>query len=212
MYRVTHRCFVSGVGSMSDHLVPTSIPGKYTLSGVPGNKCDVLISDRLSPDWAIVLEIGKKEGKYNGALRTRFSFRKWSRNARYYNGPGNNQVVIQHDTISVIVNSDKLIVAGRTFTAIQFDRLKSNLDGYTMSSVIMWHWNRYFKFLPHRKVLALANTFERNNPALRQGTLAEANRLANRDLHKLANDLGWHKLTLKEQKRYGQPEWVISTR
>ncbi len=81
--------------------------------------------------------------------------------------------------------------------------LRSSLADYDLAAIVMWHRERYYGFLPYDEARLLADSFEARNPGLRSLTLAEANRLASRDLYRLARDLGWRKLTLRERTRYG---------
>ena len=224
---------------------PVTLPGgdrcqRYTFRGVPAKLVDVIIAP---DDGQMVLEIGRKVGKFNGAFRDRLTLRPWRSwkledhagkilPARLFiqRSEGRSETVEQMERLAANGDGealdalhDPLLEAGSELTIAviweggQWLRtwpcLRSNLLDYDLPAIVLWHWNRYYHFLSYEDAKALADAFESSHPAVRGLTLAEANRAASRDLYRLARDLGWRKLTLREANKYQLPAgWVLVDR
>lgn len=177
---------------------------RYTLRGVPGRLVD-LIADRtlLSPHDerdCVVMEIGRKTGRYDGAERLRICLR-WQQGHQCRGIP---EVVVgftgdpgEYVGLQAITGDD--VLWGESWAC-----LRSDLAGYDLPRVLTWHWARYYRHLDCGDVDAVATAwaeeFRGEHP---EATLAEANRSASRALYRLSRDLGWRKTTLRERTRLG---------
>ena len=86
-----------------------------------------------------------------------------------------------------------------------YRQLRSDLAGYDLVSVVMWHWERYYRSpLERDEALSVAAEFSLLvEPRRGSLTLAEANRLASRMLYDAARRKGWRKLTQRDRDRHG---------
>lgn len=174
---------------------------RYTLRGVPAKRIDLaLIDGPWDGQSHVVAEIGTKSGRFDGACRTQIVLRHW-----YDQTPANLPPVgwlrINRDE-----EPGQIVLAAMWQGGdwIECHRaLKSDLVAYDLHRLVLWHWTRYYRFLPREDAEAAALAFEGLHPSVRYGTLAEANRLASRYLYHLARDLGWCKLTAREQAKRG---------
>lgn len=191
------------------HLSRKVVCDRYTLRGVPGKLIDICISRTVqTPGRLICLELMEKSGRYDGATRVSINFREWNPRSKIYMDSLNQPREITPGSVrafpetrgafSGIVVS---IESGTLAWSRWFPTLKSDLEGYDLKAIILWHWSKYYNFLQPDDARSLAAEFEIVCP--RNLTLAEANRLASRMLYRLARDQGWRKLTLREKKRYG---------
>jgi hypothetical protein len=159
----------------------------------------------------LVLEIGRKVGRYDGAERWRLNARYW---CSYRDGipvqfdaKAGTTVAIPASRLYMVKGTDLLMVsamwAGGSWTH-EFPTLRSDLSEYRLGAVVVWHWQRYYRFLPPTEVGAIADEFTaRRSQMVSDGlTLAEVNRMASRELYRLARNLGWRKMTQSEQQRY----------
>lgn len=76
--------------------------------------------------------------------------------------------------------------------------------------IVVWHHKKFYPFLDDDEVLSEYSTMETlgDNP-----TINTANRAASRMLYRLARNLGWRKLTPREQKNHDSPiPWVKAER
>lgn len=210
---------------------------KHTLRGVPGRLVDVLLPDTIYQTETYALEIGTKSGKYDGHLRTRITVRRWQADQYLANGqvlicdedecPSGLEweglpksydsatwcVVsacwaprtVNHDGANGLVD---IHLDGGSWIEC-FPRLKSDLSGYDLPALVCWQWKRYYKFLDAETVEPAAQAFESLHPEIRSKTLAEANRIASRYLYRIARDLGWRKLTIRERASLAMSaQWV----
>jgi hypothetical protein len=94
-----------------------------------------------------------------------------------------------------------------------YDTLRWQLDpAGGLIRIVGWHLTRYFKMLVvDHSATDLAGEIEAMNPNWRAMTLSQVNRLVSRHLYRLARDMGWRKLTLRERLRLGldeaSPQW-----
>lgn len=194
---------------------------RLTFRGVPARIVDVAVPRDLPPEFpvsdgeprrkALVLEIGRKVGRYDGAERLRLNVRQWSGyrsdGTPQQCGADGRQQPIPQGRIYFGRATDLLLVtvvwAGGSW-AHEFLALRSDLHGYALGSVVWWHYRRYYEFLPVEEVRSIATEYDaRGEEFSAQGlTLAEVNRMASRDLYRLARNLGWRKLTLREREAY----------
>lgn len=93
-------------------------------------------------------------------------------------------------------------------------QLRCSLNGYELRAIVIWHWSRYYQIpLTWEEADSVAGLFEAELRHRPLPTLAEANRLASRMLYDAGRRAGWHKLTLRERKRWGLEscgQWVRS--
>jgi len=170
---------------------------RCTLRGVPAKRVDVLV-ERLDPTvpgrWYgehVLIEVGRKEGRFDGATRGRIVVRRQVAGLPCDRGT----LTATEADGRVVIDLDRSVHGLWHFEAKQ---LRTDLAGYEMGRIISWHWTRYFQFLDWSPdVHALADSFSMPEGA----TLSDANREASRRLYRLARDLGWRKLTLREQAK-----------
>lgn len=182
---------------------------RLTFRGVPARLVDVSVSlpqrdGEMEKAW--VCEVGRKVGRYDAEERLRINIRLWS---TYRGGdPADHVGPLPKGRLSIVRAADLLLVAltwGDTGWAKEFPTLRSSLDGYDISRIVWWHWNRFYQHLSSYEVDPLAKSFEARKPEfVAQGlTLAEANRMASRNLYSLSRSLGWRKMTLREREKFG---------
>lgn len=77
-------------------------------------------------------------------------------------------------------------------------------------NILMWHWRNFYSVpIPEQDALALSNEFVHILTVDSITKLNEANRVASRMLYRLARQLGWRKLSTREQKKKGiDVPWV----
>jgi hypothetical protein len=168
---------------------------RYVLRGVPGKLVDVLIDDRgsdLPADHDLVISVVRKAGHFDGTERDRITVRAMQQSETRYLAHAEVAVTETDASISISISRP-----GMRGWKGEYARLRSDLDRYCLPRIVMWHWRRYYAMLPMDEVTALADSgtwLPENCP-----TLSEANRAASRALYRLARDLGWRKLTLRER-------------
>jgi hypothetical protein len=173
---------------------------RHTIRGVPARLCDVVIVPQPHPASRAVLDITEKAGRYDGTLRTRYTVR-WEPKGQAVKHPiGRFAIEFSADETTAIVT------AGDQFH--RYGRYRSALDETSdLSKIIGWHYSRYYSFLPEVVLSGIRDEF-RVSILAGNYTLAEANRLASRLLYAAARGAGWHKLTLREQKKIGlEGQW-----
>ncbi len=179
---------------------------RATLRGVPAKRIDLA----LLPEWdgqsTMAVEIGQKTGRFDGATRTQIVVRHWYSDRPEQMPPFGWLRITQEDEQGRFVTVSAQWAGGSYLE--HFGRLKSDLAGYDLAAIVMWHHSRYYQCVPYEEARLLADGFKAMFPEIRGMTLAEANRLASRELYRLARNLGWRKLTLKEQRRHGvEGQW-----
>lgn len=171
---------------------------RYMLPGVPGRRFALWITENMGEESYIV-EIGEIKGSYSGESCPSISIRPWNPESRYQGyGEAYRMWIERVDrelTVRIVTKSANHIY--------RLETLPDTLEGYDIPSIVLWHFRRYYSFLPFDEVKSLAESFESLHPELRSLSLSEANRLASRDIYELARRLGWCKLTTKMQERYG---------
>lgn len=177
---------------------------RYTLRGVPARLVDIIIDEskesRNERD-KIVLEISEKAGRYDAAKRDRLSIRFRQ---------GHQVTDLEECLISLAFLENALRIdivssSGEIRWTRQYKQLRNNLTGYNPQSIVIWHWTRYYKFIPHEIADRVAQEWVLSEFAIhgQEWTLAEANRSASRALYKSARNEGWRKLTLRERLKLG---------
>lgn len=170
---------------------------------VPSRLVDLLITEQTAPDMVLVCEVGRKVGKYDGAVRDRITLR-WMRPDTVESWPEPPALAALHHASGDGVTSIRLTsVDGHTeYWSGSWAELRSDLSDYRCRQIVWWHANRYYPFLVQhheQDVKALAESFTADPTA----SLADANREASRLLYELARCLGYRKLTLRERRRLG---------
>lgn len=167
---------------------------RYTIRGVPGKRFDVVAQQGLSVDDFSIVEVVEKSGKYDGSIRQRLTIRQCDLSLICLEGY--MEVSYEDNKLfSVSINNSMDESPEWTFETVP---LRARLRDYSPFRLVRWHWSRYFNFLSWEDVEGLAKSFTVDWYG---ETLAEANRRASRGLYDLARQLGWRKLTLKEQER-----------
>lgn len=200
--QITPRIFVDSAASLSTCIEKTEdrvwlsrtvCCDRYTLRGVPAKRLDVIVQQGLDLTGPCLVEVVTKAGRFDGATRPRISVRE-----------DNPSIPSERGSISCSWAEDgiRIDVTRQAGPAWCWEGvpLRSQMDDYCPARLVTWHWTRYYQHIPYEPdVRALAESFQ----IVPGETLAEANRRASRDLYRLARDLGWRKLTLRDQQRYG---------
>lgn len=189
------------------HISRTIRCKRANFRGVPAKRVDVCVdewilqgqpeSDNSDPPIGIVMEIGRKTGKYSGDKRWRINIRRWMKSATPQPW---GEVEIERDTknFKIAVRPKNMPDSNWEFKS----RILRNMVDYDNppAKILMWHATRFYVrvWRAHKEEIeALANAFEPEGI-----TLAEANREASRAIYRLARDLGWRKLTKREQQKH----------
>lgn len=189
-------------------LTPSIVCERAGFLGVPLSHADVLVAADvatgapLREGHVLCLEHATKAGRYSGQVRDRFAFRTIE--ARH--APTWAQLEItprlvgparERHTEVIILGS-----SGETLLERRYRTLEWGFDPADSGRVLLWQYNRYFRFLPEDDVLSLAQTFTLGrSPRTKSG----ANQLAAQALYRLARDLGYRKMTLRERIRAWGP-------
>lgn len=210
---------------------------RHTFRGVPARRVDVVIIDGYGVDQSssesiaegrespvCIVEIGRKSGRFDGAERDRITIRPMVRGYE-------RQMRIQAGRLYLAAQETPGCVAPTVRVRLDtcdaddgtplrwersWERLRWAPDGArSPRDVVMWHAQRYFprELLDDAAALADGWTWpvaEDGPHAGQPVTLAEANRAADRALYRMARDLGWRKLTLRERGKLGWtdgPQW-----
>jgi hypothetical protein len=180
---------------------------RYGLLGVPTRVVDLAIDVRLVRDRAraesdvLVLERVSKPGKLDGARRDRWTWRLVDHRSEV--APRERAgdlpwVQVEIERAPGATTLELLDGSGAVVDRATYPSLRWVLDAeHDAGALIWWHAHRYFAFLPRDEVEALALSFSCAN----ERTIAGANRAAQRELYRLARDLGWRRLTLRERVR-----------
>lgn len=175
---------------------------RATFRGVPARRLDLVIEGGVElgeSGWFEVL-LHQKQGRYDGAVRYRIQVRRDRQVPEILYG---NLVVSHMDdgTVEIILRDG--VSAG---VGIKAPLLRSDLDTYRLGCVWMWHFRRYYLHL-HDEIenaVDLGDAWAASVEDQRSSwTLAEANRSASRDLYRISRELGWRKLTAREQEKHG---------
>ncbi|MCK9567442.1 hypothetical protein M0R72_00670 [Candidatus Pacearchaeota archaeon] len=173
------------------------------LLGVSTGDIDVVVIDDFFVGrgrWVQVLEVSNKTGKFDGAQRIRLLFRLLPEEQARDLRPVTIDVSAD-DTVPCTVTVRDRFAGKEVLWQQSFARYSHRLtDPVRAADILTWHWTRYYRFLPWCDVEDLARDFGAEAVGL---TLSEANRFASRQLYQRARDQGWHKLTLREQSRWG---------
>lgn len=191
------------------HLSPTVVCDRHTFVGVSAAVADVLIqrgdarpgtTERPHDGERWVVLLCRKAGRYDGSLRDQWVFRRFVSH-QCLQWPEGHVIVTTTDPtqIAVEVETD----AGATVESQVYPRIDAGLvmvPQVEIGRVLLWHWTRYYRFLPRADAERLADVMVKLN---RPRDLAEANRIASRLLYQEARGQGWRKLTAHEQGRHG---------
>lgn len=171
----------------------TTLCSRYNIVGVPAKHVDVLVQHGLGDDDAVVLEIVRKTGKYDGAVRTRITFRRTCKGMQAVDGC---RVSIDFDgpTCDVRVTRE-----GDTLWSGQYDRLRAMAAPGGVRDIVMWHWSRFFQHLDAACAERVASEI-----VIEEGTtITAANRSVSNRLYEESVAIGWKKLTLREREKLG---------
>jgi hypothetical protein len=169
---------------------------RYSLIGVPSNKIDILIEEDLL--FPACLEIGSKEGRYDGNYRTRLTFRSIH--------PG-----MIMDEAALLWERGRnfmfyLFVKGEKIWTGNYAQLRWEADGpEVIRQCLGWHCSRYYKHLFEEGdslLDSLAALIHLEHPDGWKRPLASINRLVSRYLYRESRHLGWRKLTKREGALY----------
>jgi len=174
---------------------------RYTVRGVPARLVDVCIDTHAVVDGGRI-EVVRKPGRYDGQVRDRITVRALAAHQR--------GEIVRVD-VSRLGETTEIVVGE---WARAYRTLRSNLDGYRLARVMMWHWRKYYTHLGDGDaVRSLADQWAAEHASdAQRWTLAEANRSASRELYRFSRSLGWRKLDARQRERSGAPaQWVSET-
>ena len=199
----------------------------HTFRGVPGKAVDVLFPDgpflagqtqrRLDDGaelaWLLTCDVGRKQGRYDGAERWRITFRDLSPASDEAKNPPKGRILFDEDGDGLHVLAswgDKGECWGQCFHQLRYE-VDSRTD---FRSILIRQAQLWFGFLwatEADQVRALADEWQAM-PHVRGATdVNHLNRLASQALYQMATQSGWRKLTLRERLRLGldldSPQW-----
>lgn len=190
----------------TENVVWLSRTVRGTISGLVGvstGDVDIVVTDNFLSGrgrWLQVLEICNKIGKFDGTKRIRLCFRLLPEEQARILRP--IEISISPDDRAPCTVTVRDRFAGRvTLWEQSFAGFSHELrDPERAGDVVIWHWQRYYRFLQWCDIEDLVANFADKAIGL---TLSGANRFASRELYQRAREQGWHKLTLREQSRWG---------
>lgn len=179
------------------HLSRTCTCQRMGLRYVPAKRVDFLIDQRTTladgehPEcWMI--EMGRKAGHFDGATRDRWT----ARIIRESQAPKNWADIVITETGSGV----EILCGAHSAT---YPMVRREISDHEPERIVIWHWTRYFRHIPHEDMLAAAQGWAHTEwPTISQCGLAQANRSASTMLYRLSRDLGWRKLSLREQGKH----------
>lgn len=193
---------------------------KHHLRGVPAAWLTVLVDDRWTAgeelpypiQWCV--ELCDRIGRYDGSVRPQITVRGLPpHTCRDYLTA--DLIVDRQETttrVSIDTGCDEpdaglLGISPEFRWSMNLQRLAETLDNYELDRIYWWHWTRYYRIpVPRRDAEErLADWIADLTMAMASQPmgLAEANRHASRWLYRLARQLGWRKLTKREQDKLG---------
>lgn len=177
-------------------IAPTVRCARYNLIGVPARHLDVLAQDGLEgADGLVALEVVRKEGKFDGSVRTRLCLRRL---VPGYQTHGEAALTVR------LVDSDATVTLARGADVLwsgTFPRLRAAAYQSRARELVMWHWSRYFRHLDASVAERVADGL-----VIADGsTITSANREASNRLYEESVALGWRKLTRRERLALGYP-------
>ena len=212
LYHLEHR-FVVAADTMPAIRAMTTPGASYTWvgnnklqictwRGVPGRHCDVLLPCEEWPEWATACDIGRKEGRYDGAVRWRISFRRWDKS---HPAPAGRLSIEECGPDLALVAIWPGGIWAQSFPQLQY-LVRPDTDH---QSILIRQAQLYFGFLweaEQSEVRALADEWACLPSVLAHSDISALNRDASQALYQLARNLGWHKLTRYQRERLGLGE------
>ena len=176
-------------------LCRTACCTRYGWLGVPCAELDLLVEDGVAPPDLDVIEVGRKHGHYDGAERTRITIR------RRHPGMGlERAVALRWDLPDAGLTLSAVDVVRRdVLWSASYRRLDTSVAPDDLGRIVQWHARRYYRMCGPDEVASATSELEAAAPA----TITAANRIASRALYSQAVALGWRKLSLREQERWG---------
>lgn len=168
---------------------------RFNFVGVPAKRLDVLVQDKMTTTDTIVCEVVRKEGRFDGAIRTRLCLRRLVPGYQT-NGKASLSVLLRGDEATVtFTRGTDVLWSG------SFPRLRAAAYQSRARELVMWHWSRYFRHLDSAVAEKVADSL-----VIADGsTITSANREASNRLYEESVALGWRKLTRRERERLGYP-------
>ncbi len=196
----------------------------HTWLGVPGRHCDILLDDATSRvgtphqitldrgatavmrPWMLVCDIGRKAGRYDGAVRWRVTFRDLQPSNSAAEPPHGRFVVEEHQLGSVAELAVIAIWSGGCW-AQSFPQLRYTVDERTdRQGILLDQAKAWFKFLwvsAEDDIRALAAEWASRPWVVSERHINALNRSASEALYQIACNLGWTKLALHQRRRLG---------
>jgi hypothetical protein len=191
------------------HLSPTVTGRVYALRGVASSDVDIVITDDAESPRddrdALIAIVSKKSGKYDGAVRDRLLLRRVPGHQARDVPAGIVYAEYYGSECDLVVAADDDPPTPDLWRGTYRAWTHELTDTTHAGAIPRWHWRRYYSFLPEADLESYAACFGERAVGL---TLAEANRLASRELYAMARAAGWRKLTLREQQSLGlEGQW-----
>lgn len=179
----------------------------HTLPGTPAARITFLLQEGELPikhaSW--IVQVCEKQGRYDGAPRPELIIRQMPE-SQVKDWPIGQLLIDSTDgqhTVRVIPaepGCEKYLAdSGWSYIV---DRIRSHSERHDPERCYLWHWSRYYRMIDRATAEQLAKVFAQSVDPTRID-LNEMNRLASRDLYAQAKAMGWRKLTLREQSKYG---------
>lgn len=168
---------------------------RHNVIGVPAKRVDVLVQDGIADeDGLICVEVVRKTGKYDGAVRTRLAFRRMHHGMEAIDGC---RVALKMDEECTL----RVVRGGDVLWSQTFDRLRAEASPHGVRDLVMWHWSRYFRHLDSSTAESVVAGL-----VIPEGTtITAANRIASNRLYEESRSLGWIKLTRRERDKLSYP-------
>lgn len=192
---------------------------RYGIMGVSGRQIDVLVEygietpvlntrDGTPLPTRIVVEVGIKRGRYDGAERWRLTFRRAGPDLMgvVWRSPAALAVATEGGRLTLSVGPVEPNVTAPWEQSFAIHRTSvETVDG--LAAIVHWHHRRYYSHLPEDAVAEVVAVLDASTPR----TLSEANREVSRLLYAASRERGWRKLTLVERTRFGladRGQWI----
>lgn len=213
---------------------------RYTWRGVPGRYCDVIVADaimghRVSPDHVVldvthhrpqelppnlVLEVGTKYGKYDGAGRRRYALRQFPADQIEAIPWADLRIVEQPDPTDKSGKAGELMIVirprevGEVPHVDTWPQYQHVIDPENIEALFCDQGYNFYRHLDPEVVREEARRWAMEvnaTGAVANWTRAEAFRAASRRLYAVSRELGWRKLTAAEKERLffrpDEPQW-----
>ena len=194
----------------------------HTFRGVPGKHVDLLFADRYRAGepyyaaprsgqenfkWLLVCDVGRKEGRFDGAERWRITFRDLPPFAEAHAPIPHGRMMVDEIAGETAVIAHWGQGRERDAWTCGFPRLEwAPSAGTDYVGILIRQAQMYFRHLwpsEEAEVRALAESWASLPSTVGEQDINQLNRDASAALYDLSRNLGWTKCTLAMRERYG---------